>query len=262
MKCEIFGLSIFNMSFHVAVDTLSNVLEHDNSAAKIVVTPNVDHLVRLHRNQELFQQYREADYVFADGFPIVVASKFLQPKNALFERVTGADLFPAICQRLSNKRKKFFLLGGHPGKEVELKGALQKKYPGAQIEVYSPQFGFTSDSSDAIEAVNRINDFKPDVTFVCLGMPRQELWSFKYRDFLATKLICCFGAAFEFDLGIVKRAPLFLQKIGLEWLWRLMGNPKKLGRRYLYDDPYFLRLVWDEILGKKKKSNEIKKGGA
>lgn len=246
-----FGLDIATVSFSEAVASLSAALATDGPA-RVVVTPNADQIVKLARAPGLLQCYRGADYIFADGFPLVMASRLLHGRAGCRERVTGADLFPALCRVVAERGGRIFLLGGLPGQEEALRQALVRKYPAAAIEVFAPSLAFSPDTAEGREAVARLNSFRPQLTFVCLGMPKQELWSLRYRHELSTRLICCFGAAFEFDLGLVRRAPRLLQKIGLEWLWRLMGNPKKLSRRYLLDDPYFAILLWRELRREKQ----------
>lgn len=253
---NMFELAIATTAFTEAVSILSGVLE-EKALAKVVVTPNTDQIVKLSRNHDLLRLYQTADFIFADGFPIVVASKLLYGNDGCRERVTGADLFPALCQVVEKRRGKIFLLGGHPENEAYLCQAMAQKYPLAQIEVFSPSMDFNSDSAEGMEAAERINRFKPDLTFVCLGMPKQERWSLRYRPTLKTKLICCFGAAFEFDLGLIKRAPALIQKIGLEWLWRLLGNPCTLSRRYLIEDPYFAIILARELLAKSHKKQDL-----
>lgn len=248
---SLFGLDIDAVSFAEAVSLLRTILAGDGPA-KVVVTPNTDQIVKLSRDPALLQHYRRADFIFADGFPLVVASRLLHGGQGCRERVTGADLFPALCQVVAGRGGRIFLLGGHPGQQEGLRAALKRKYPAAAFEVFSPSLAFSPDSAEGREAAACLNGFRPELTFVCLGMPKQELWSLRYRSELATRLICCFGAAFEFDLGLVRRAPRLLQKMGLEWLWRLMGNPKKLGHRYLLDDPYFAILLFRELLQKKQ----------
>lgn len=244
---RMFGLDISTSSFAEAVTTLSRTLAED-APAKVVVTPNTDQIVKLSRDTHLLSLYQSADFIFPDGFPLVLSSRLLHGKNSCQERVTGADLFPALCQIIEKKQGRIFLLGGHPGNEASLRQAMAGKYPSATIEVFSPSMSFVADSDEGQKAVERINRFRPDITFACLGMPKQERWALRYCSTLHTKLICCFGAAFEFDLGLVKRAPQVMQDIGLEWLWRLLGNPRKLGRRYLLDDPYFVVILIREFL--------------
>ncbi|MBU4153090.1 MAG: WecB/TagA/CpsF family glycosyltransferase [Proteobacteria bacterium] len=244
---NMFGLNIASVSFAEAVSALSEVLDKE-APAKVVVTPNTDQIVKLSRDHDLLLQYQTADFIFPDGFPLVVASHLLHGKGGCQERVTGADLFPALCRVVDKQHGRIFLLGGHPEDEASLSLAMINKYPSAQIEIFSPSMNFTTDSAEGRDAIERINRFKPDLTFACLGMPKQERWALRYRSMLATKLICCFGAAFEFDLGLTKRAPVAIQKIGLEWLWRLLGNPRALSRRYLIDDPYFAVILLRELL--------------
>lgn len=244
-----FGLDIAAVSFSEALAHLSAILAAAGPA-KVVVTPNSDQIVKLSRDPELMRRYREADFIFADGFPLVVASRLLYGRQGCGERVTGADLFPALCRVVAARGGRIFLLGGYPGQEEGLRQALLRKYPGATVEVFSPSLAFRADAGEGREAADRLNRFGPDLTFVCLGMPKQELWSLRYRSELSTRLLCCFGAAFEFDLGLVRRAPRLMQRSGLEWLWRLLGNPRKLGRRYLIEDPYFAVLLVREFLKK------------
>jgi len=242
---RLFGLDIWSRGFGAAISELS-VAFRTPGRAKIVVTPNVDHLVRLDRNRELTLTYRKADFVFPDGFPIVLASKLFG--RDVQERVTGADLFPAMMKELASFGGKAFILGGMPGSTHEIEQKLMKKYMGLEVRAYAPAFGFTADNKEARAAVDMINSWEPHAVFVCLGMPKQEVWAFRYRDELRTRLVFCVGAALEFDLGLTKRAPAALQKMGLEWLWRLLSDPGRLWKRYLIDDIGFLRLVAREAL--------------
>lgn len=250
-----FGLDIATASFFEIVTALSGVIEGE-APAKVVVTPNTDQIVKLSRDHDLLAQYQEADFILPDGFPLVVASRLLHGKNCCQERITGADLFPALCQVTGKRRGKIFLLGGRPEQQALLQQTMARKYPSAATEVFSPSMTFAAGSAEGREAVDRVNRFRPDLTFVCLGMPKQERWALRYRAELATKLICCFGAAFEFDLGLVRRAPVAMQKIGMEWLWRLLGSPLALSRRYLIDDPFFAVILIREWLANKRRQQD------
>ena len=241
---KMFGLNICKGGFNSAVSILESALDSQCDHAKVVVTPNVDHIVRLQKNPQLYESYRSADIIFPDGFPIVLSAKLLGKE--IEERVTGADLFPAICRILAKRAGKIFALGGHPGTESLTKERLTDKYQGLKVEAYAPPFGFSHNSEEADMAVRLINSYQPDVVFVCLGMPKQEMWSFKYRRELNTKLILCVGAALEFDLGLIRRAPKWIQTLNSEWLWRLCSNPRRLWKRYLIDDIAFLRILYAE----------------
>lgn len=242
---QLFGLNVWKEGMREALTSCEAVIQTSDQQAKVVVTPNVDHLVKLRRNVSLFDQYRHADFIFPDGFPIVLASRLLG--KSISERVTGADLFPALCKLMAKKQGRIFILGGAPDSEQMINSALSIKYPGLTVQSFCPAYGFSENCSDAQKAVDLVNDWQPDVVFVCLGMPKQEIWSLKYRDVLKTNLILCVGAALEFDLGLLKRAPAWVQAVNMEWLWRLCTDFKRLWKRYLVDDLVFMGILYDEI---------------
>lgn len=252
---EIFGLRLWKEGFDEAMKALGSAALKRGDTPRIVVTPNVDHLVRLHKNRGLFERYKESDFIFPDGFPVVVSSRLLG--KSVKGRVTGADLFPAVCSFLASRGGKVFILGGRPGTEAQIESKLAAKYPGLEIKAYSPPFGFSAESREGQLAARMVNEMEPNAVFVCLGMPRQEQWAFNYRKGLKAGLILCVGAALEFDLGLVKRAPRVAQAAGMEWLWRLFSNPGRLWKRYLVDDVAFLGLLYREIRqgrGRQKRS--------
>lgn len=236
----LFGLRINALSFTDAVDVLCEQVPH--RPAKVVVTPNVDHLLSLADDPELHRIYSTADFKFADGMPLVWASKLLG--SALPERVTGADLFVALCQQAVARRWRVSILGGLPGQEAMLLKRFEEVFPGLQVAIFCPAMGFDYRSTEAGAAVNSVNASAPDLVFVCLGFPRQSLWSITHRHQLDAGLVLCVGAAMEFALGYKTRAPRWMQVSGLEWFWRLASDPRKLWRRYLLRGPKFAVLVF------------------
>lgn len=243
---RLFGLNVWGEGFKGAVSSLESVIVGEKyDHPKIVVTPNVDHLVRLQKDKKLFDIYGCADYIFPDGFPIVLSAKLFGEK--IIGRVTGADLFPEICKIVAKKKGKVFVLGGVPGTESYIEEKLKVKYPGMKIKAYAPPFGFSAISDEAKAAVEVINEWQPHVVFVCLGMPKQELWAFEYRTVLKAKLILCVGAALEFDIGLIRRAPRWIQMVNLEWFWRLCSDPSRLWKRYLIDDIAFIKILYREF---------------
>jgi N-acetylglucosaminyldiphosphoundecaprenol N-acetyl-beta-D-mannosaminyltransferase len=242
---RIFRLELLSVSFSDARRMLLHTVFDADRKPTVVVTPNVAHIVRLHREPALLATYRTADYMFTDGMPIVVAARLLrQPVKG---RVTGADLFVAMCADLARAKARAFILGGHPGEEQLISHKLSTKYPGLVARAYCPSMTFDWQGSEAENAIRDISQFKPDAVFVCLGFPKQEYFAIKRRSEFPPTLVLCVGAALDFVLEREIRAPYFFRKSGFEWLWRLMTNPRRLWRRYLFDAPAFASLFFREL---------------
>ncbi|AKQ54979.1 WecB/TagA/CpsF family glycosyltransferase [Bordetella hinzii] len=239
---RLFDLDIAAVSFGQAVEALSQAAVRRDGRARIVVTPNVDHVVRLDAAPDFRARYAQADFIFADGMPVVWASRLLgQP---LPERITGSDLFVALCRRAQRDGWRVMLLGGMPGSEPALHERFAQYFPGLDIEVVSPSMRFDPVGPEGQAFADRVRERKPDVVFLCVGMPKQENWALHHAPALPGGILLCVGAAMEFAIGLQRRAPMWMQRAGLEWLWRLASNPRRLWRRYLVDDPRFAVLCW------------------
>jgi len=210
-----------------------------------VVTPNVDHLV-LYRDCPAFRAAcREAALRLADGMPIVWASRLIgQPLRA---RAAGSDLFPVLCGMAAVRGHTVFLLGGAAGVADQAAIRLVARFPGLRIAgVYAPPDRFQHEGEAAEAAVRAVNAARPSVLFVALGTPKQELWVHRHWSRLDVGVALCCGAAFDFVAGVQIRAPDWMQRAGLEWLWRLARNPRRLWRRYLVRDAAFLGIFLKE----------------
>jgi len=240
---EMFGLSFDNCTLSQAVGMLVEAGEKKEKC--LVVTPNVDHIVMLQDDAEMKAVFHKAKFCFADGMPVVWFSKLMG--KPLMERVTGADLLPAIACSASERELSLFLLGGLEGVTKTAAEKLQRKHPKLQIAgTYCPPFGFEHDEVESSKIVNMVNESGADILFVGVGAPKQEKWADKYFDQLNVGPILGVGAAFDFVAGNIKRAPELVQKIGMEWFWRLLSDPKRLWRRYLVNDPKFILLGFGE----------------
>ncbi len=239
-RIDLYGVQINPVSFVEAVDLLCDQITR--RPAKVVVTPNVDHVISLQDNDELRSLYNSADFVFADGMPLVWSSGLLGER--LPARVTGADLFVALCRKGQMHGWHIAIVGGMPGQEAFLMSRFASVYPGLKVSIYAPPMGFDYRSEIAKKTTEWVNTLHADVVFVCLGFPRQCLWSLNNRHTLDAGLVLCVGAAMEFALGLQKRAPLWVQNLGLEWLARLASDPVALWRRYLVRDIRFFPLLW------------------
>ncbi len=209
------------------------------SPCRFVVTPNSDHIVQLEHSEDLREVYRRADLVVADGMPLVWASRVLgQP---LPERVTGSEMMPRLCAEAAKRGLRVYLLGGPPGVAELAKLKLEESYPGLLIcGMDCPPMGFEKDALSEARILKRLLEAKPDIIFVALGAPKQELWMLRNAPKVPHGVMLGIGAALEFCAGTVKRAPLWMQRIGAEWFYRMCQQPKRLVGRYARDTQIFL----------------------
>jgi len=239
-RVNICNILLDNVTQTEALKEINQLVE--KKGVHYIVTPNVDHIIKLQTDREFFKIYKEADLVLADGMPILWAAKFLG--TPLKERVAGSDLFPIICKLAAVKGYKVYLLGGRQGAAEKASKVLCNKYKGLNIiGTYSPPFGFEHKAIENDKIIKIIQDAQPDILFVGLGAPKQEKWIYSYRKIYKTPVSIGVGVSFEFIAGMVNRAPRWMQKIGLEWFWRFIMEPKKLWRRYFIDDIKIFSLV-------------------
>jgi len=204
------------------------------TGAAFVATLNVDFVANavsgwpFKGNDELWGYLKNADFVTADGMPIVLLSKLL--RRPLPERVTGADLVPAICRRCAAEGLSVYVLGGD---RAAVDAAFAKlAIPGLKVAGVDP--AFVKLDEDQPEIVERINAAKPDILFVALGNPKQELWMGRHAAQLDAGVMIGIGGTFNFLAGRVRRAPRWMQRCGAEWIYRICQEPGRLWRRYAY----------------------------
>ncbi|MEI6437348.1 MAG: WecB/TagA/CpsF family glycosyltransferase [Candidatus Omnitrophota bacterium] len=242
-KVDLCGVKIDNVSFEETIKRIETLVNAGKPVS--VVTPNVDHIVRFQKDEGFRQAYKSAALVLADGVPILWAASYL--KTPLKEKISGSDLFPALCAGAASKGWRLFFLGGRPGAAQKAVELLSHRYVGLNVVgAYSPPFGFEVDTAENNRIISMIKEAKPHILFVGLGAPKQEKWIQKYKDEYNVPVSIGIGVSFEFEAFIVKRAPRWMQKVGLEWFWRLMMEPARLWRRYLVDDMAFFGLVFEQ----------------
>ena len=238
-------MKIDNVTFAQALDRIEFLIS--TPGPSMVVTPNVDHICQLQGNQRYQNAYARADLVVADGMPLIWASKFLG--DPLKEKVSGSDLFPALCERAAQRGFSMFFLGGLPGVAQKAREELERRFAGIDIRgTYSPPFGFENDPNELARIRDMIVSASPDLLFVALGSPKQEYFILDHLESLNVPVSLGVGASLDFVAGTMKRAPRFMQRAGLEWLFRLAQEPGRLFHRYLIRDPAFLRLIMTQRL--------------
>lgn len=235
---------------NVEIDNLSiqELLERLDSG--VVLTPNVDHLVKLQHNAEFVHTYAQADYRVCDSQILMFAAKFLG--TPLKEKISGSDFFPIFCRyHRSNPDIRIFLLGGAPSVPEKAQQNINRK-AGRDIVVgaHSPSFGFEKNEQECLELIEMIDRSGANVLAVGVGAPKQENWIVKYRPYFQNiKIFLAIGATIDFEAGAIKRAPKWMSQLGIEWLFRIAADPKRLWKRYLVEDPLFLWLLIQQKLG-------------
>ena len=200
-----------------------------------IVTPNLDHLRMLTRDAGLRALYARADLTVADGMPLVWACRL--QRTPLPGRVAGSDLIWSLSAAASERGLSVFLLGGDPGTADDAAARLRSLWPALRVAgTACPPHGFERDD-EAVDALGRqLAAARPDLVYVALGTPKQEILIDRLRPTLPAAWWMGVGAGFTFVAGRVPRAPGWIRGLGLEWLHRLAHEPRRLARRYLVDD--------------------------
>lgn len=223
---------IDSLSMEEAVDEAEKLIEKDGCS--YIVTPNLDHIVLLETNKEFAEVYSNADLILADGKPLIWISRFL--KNPIKEKISGSDFFPCLCKKCAEKGYTIFILGAAEGVADKAAQNLCKKFEGLQIAgTYSPPFGFEKDRKELEKINSLIKKASPDVLAVSLGSPKGENFLYTHLSEYEVSLGISIGATIDFEAGNVKRAPKWMSEYGLEWLFRIIQDPKRLIKRYLND---------------------------
>lgn len=235
---RLFGIPVARVTEAEAVERIIALAKMRHSAA-FVATLNVDFVCNAVRgwpfggNEELWEYLRNADLVTADGMPIVLLSKLL--RNPLPERVTGADMVPALCHRCAEEGLSVYVLGGDREAIDEAFRKLGLSAPNAsKALIAGVDDSFVKLDEDQPEIIERINAARPDILFVAFGNPKQELWMGRNAAKLDVGAMIGIGGTFNFLAGRVKRAPKWMQRSGLEWIYRIIQEPGRLWRRYAY----------------------------
>lgn len=224
---------IDNVTMSEAIDYIDALIQ--DKKPSYVVTPNVDHIVRIEKDKEFQKIYEEADLILTDGKPLLWIAKKL--KTPIKEKVSGSDLFPELCKLAAQKGYRMFLLGAEEGVGAQAAKNLCEKNPGLEITgTYSPPFGFEKDSGELQRIETMIHESDSHILIIGLGCPKQEKLAHYFRDRLNVPVSLGLGASIDFEAGKVKRCPKWMSSCGLEWFYRLVKEPKRMFKRYLVDD--------------------------
>ncbi|MBR2365814.1 MAG: WecB/TagA/CpsF family glycosyltransferase [Oscillospiraceae bacterium] len=237
MKIDVMGVRFDNLTMEESLDKAERLIAEGETF--YCVTPNSEIVYEAMHNAELMQLLNDAALVLPDGAGVVLASKIL--KTPLKQKVAGVDFADGLMGRMEKSGLRLFLLGSKPGVAELAAEKMLEKHPALQICGMAD--GYFKDDAEAISKVNAAN---ADVLFVCLGAPKQEIFMQAHREELNVRMMIGLGGSLDAFAGTMKRAPKWMIRMNLEWFYRLLKDPKRIGRMMRL--PKFLLAV----LGKKK----------
>lgn len=247
-KVNILGTPVSSLTMDELFSDWESVIKAKEKA-QVCITP-VNSILAARATARVQEIYKNADYVLCDGVPVKWASNFLG--DPIKERITGLDVLPRIFPFAASRNFTVFLLGASPGVADQLKGVMEEKHPGVKIVgTFVPPFRavFSKEENEAmIEAINAV---KPDILLVSLTAPKQDIWIADNLQNLDTHVAIGIGGAFEVAAGMIQRAPVWMQKSGLEWFYRFLQEPKRMFRRYFVEAPVFIPLIIQQKFSKR-----------
>lgn len=240
-RIRFMNTEIDNLTMNEVLDQIEDLIQKRINA--YVVTPNVDHIIQLERGGKIVDAYDHANLIVCDGKPLVWISKWYG--TPIKEKISGSDLFPKLCERAAKKGYTMYFLGAAEGVAAKAAEKLCKKFPGLQVVgTFSPAYGFEKDPKQMEEIIKKVRDAHPDILIVGLGAPKQEIFMYENRQKLGVPISLGLGASLDFEAGNIKRAPRWMADSGLEWLFRITQDPKRLAKRYLVDDIKIFKIAW------------------
>jgi N-acetylglucosaminyldiphosphoundecaprenol N-acetyl-beta-D-mannosaminyltransferase len=234
---------IDGVDFKQALDAIEALVR--SKSGGMVFTPNVDHVVLAEKDARFRAAYRAVNLSLVDGTLLLWASRLLG--WSLPEKVSGSDLLLPLMQRAAQCGFRVYLLGGAPGVAEAARERLQQQFPELLV-VGCDESRVDVDALDPA-ILERIARAAPDLVLVALGAPKQEVFIFEQRERLGSAVCIGVGGSLDFVAGTRKRAPRWISRIGLEWLYRLLQEPRRLFRRYLLRDPLFAWILTRQLLG-------------
>lgn len=221
MRIDVMGVGFDSLTIEEAVSRAKKLMTERRAA--YVVTPNPEIVMACRERAETMQAVNGADLVLPDGIGVIYGARILG--TPLKAKIPGIDFISALMADMAGEGKSVYLLGAKPGVAETAAERLQTMYPG--LVIAGTHDGYFKDDAPVIEAVNAA---QPDLLLVCLGAPKQELWMQRNQSILNVGLMAGLGGSLDVFAGTVKRAPKAFQRLGLEWFYRLLKEPRRIGR--------------------------------
>jgi N-acetylglucosaminyldiphosphoundecaprenol N-acetyl-beta-D-mannosaminyltransferase len=231
------NLNVKNNLFNSSLDLLSH--------EKLLITTINAHSYNIAQKNSAFSDaLKHSDVLLPDGISIVWAKRFLD--GTALKKIAGADLFHYEMNRLNESKGSCFFLGSTTQTLQLIKEKSALEFPHVKVETHSPPFKNTFNDQDTTAMLDAIRQFNPEVLFIGMTAPKQELWAYEHFKQIQAKHVCCIGAVFDFYAGTMKRAPQWIITLGFEWLFRFVSEPKRLWKRYLIGNTQFIFLILKE----------------
>jgi len=235
---DMLDISFKNIEMGEAIKLIKNTIK--KNLKKKICFVNPDCMNKIFSDKEYHKILRdEIDYIFPDGIGINIACNII--KTPLKENINGTDMLPYICESAVENKYSIYLLGGKPGIAATMKQRLEDKYP--KLKIVGENHGYFDKTETNSNIIDNINRVKPNIVLVAFGVPIQEKWFVQNIEKLNCNIIMGVGGLFDFYSGNIKRAPVWMREMGLEWIFRLMQEPGRMWRRYIIGNPLFIYRV-------------------
>ena len=243
---KILGVEIDNVNTEEAVLRTKKLIETSQKSCKLIVAPNTEFIMKAQEDEEFFNVLKTAELATPDSVGVMLGGKL--QKRKFKARIPGQMYFRSVLEYGAQNSWSFYLLGGRGDIPKLAKENVEKLFPGVNIVGYHEGY-FETDSEEKV--IEEINTLQPNVLFVAMGAPIQEKWIYKNKDRLKVDVATGQGGTFDYEAGNIKRAPRFIQKLGIEWLWRLILQPSRI-KRMMVLPKYVLKLLFTKDITKGK----------
>ena len=243
---RILGVDIDNINIEEAGEKTKELVEKSNKTCKMIVAPNVEFIMTAQKDEEFFNILKKADFATPDSIGVMIGGKL--QKKPFKQRIPGQAYFRKVLEVGEKEGWTFYLLGGKGDVPKLAVQNIKKIYP--NLNIVGSQEGFFETASED-EVIKQINELQPNVLFVAMGAPIQEKWIAKHQKELKVDVAAGQGGTFDYEAGKIKRAPVIFQKLGIEWLWRLILQPSRIFRMVVLPI-YLLKIIFTKDITKGK----------
>lgn len=247
---KILGVKIDNVNIEDAVLRTKELIEESDKSCKIIVAPNTEFIMKAQEDEKFFDVLNSAELATPDSVGVMLGAKF--QKKKFKARIPGQMYFRSVLEYGEKAGWTFYLLGGKGDVPEKAVANVKKLYPNVKIVGYHEGY-FEKDSEESV--IQEINLLKPNVLFVAMGAPIQEKWIYDHKDELKVDVATGQGGTFDYEAGTVKRAPKIVQKLCIEWLWRLILQPSRIVRMMVLPK-YVIKLIFSKDVTKGKFDKE------